>query len=310
MKGDVFVEIMVRVFALSFVFNWLSVIHVEEFGGIGGKKPLGVVRILFGASSTVDDVLSFIGVLKSSFSSQTKHSQSLHLYHHHCINHLPNQQYTFNHSRVVSNISSFSGYTCMLILHVDPIKSCASESLLTSKLAPTGLIYDREFMVVNPATGYMMSQKQFPRMARIKPVIDEESGVMRVRAEGMKDLVVGLEAAVIRMDVCWEEMDLKVCGDVVRSHQPSDEAAEWFSTFLSIRCIVFLQHRHHVHHIRTHRYLVIRISTKRSPARYYSQTPFLLISQSSAHAVNSWMEKDNSDQALIHPSYFRANFVM
>jgi hypothetical protein len=54
-------------FCTLFRINWLSVVRVEEFGRIGGKKPLDGVRISFGASSTADDVLSFIGVLQRFF---------------------------------------------------------------------------------------------------------------------------------------------------------------------------------------------------------------------------------------------------
>jgi hypothetical protein len=71
-------------------------------------------------------------------------------------------------------------------------------------------------MLVNPATGYMMSQKQFPRMALIRLVIDEEQGVMRVRADGMGELIIPLEVSATRDGA--DEMDVKVCSDLVRSH--------------------------------------------------------------------------------------------
>jgi hypothetical protein len=48
-------------------------------------------------------------------------------------------------------------------------------------------------MLVNPAAGYVMSRKHFPRMALIRPLIDEELNVMRVRAGGMAELIISLE---------------------------------------------------------------------------------------------------------------------
>lgn len=39
----------------------------QEFGGTSGDKPLGLVRISFGASSTVDDVHAFVIFLRNYF---------------------------------------------------------------------------------------------------------------------------------------------------------------------------------------------------------------------------------------------------
>jgi molybdenum cofactor sulfurtransferase len=170
-------------------------------------------------------------------------------------------------------------------------------------------------MIVNPATGYMMSQKQFPRMALIKPSIDEEQGVMRVRADGMGELIIPLEVCATR-DVA-DEMDVKVCGDLVRSHQPSTEAAEWFSTFLRIPC--------QLHRFSPTSSCSLSSSAKLSRHTHFSDTtpspmllanesPFVLISQSSVDTVNSWIALDNdgsnSEPAPIHPSCFRANLMI
>jgi MOSC N-terminal beta barrel domain len=69
-----------------------------------------------------------------------------------------------------------------------------------------------------------MSQKQFPRMALTRPVIDEGQGVMRVRAEGMRELVISLDLAA-ENDDGDDGMDVRVCGDIVRSYRPSVEAS-------------------------------------------------------------------------------------
>ena len=289
---------------------------VVEFGGKGGRKPLGVVRISFGASSTVDDVLAFVNVLRRFFlisnealsisrstPSLSPSSSQPTVY----LQSLTRCTYTLlSHVSMLLNLSVF----------LDPIKSCAGESILASKLTATGLSYDREFMLVNPATGYMMSQKQFPRMALVRPIIDEEQGVMRVRAEGMRELIVSLEESAGNGD--GDEMDVKVCGDVVRSHQPSLGAAEWFSAFLGIPCQL---HRfspavsssspsntalsRHTHFN----------NTTPSPMLLANESPFVLISQSSVDTVNSWIaldneDKDDSESAPIHPSCFRANFMI
>ena len=42
-------------------------LFIEEFGGENGTKPLGVARISFGASSTIEDVDKFINFLQRYF---------------------------------------------------------------------------------------------------------------------------------------------------------------------------------------------------------------------------------------------------
>lgn len=172
-----------------------------------------------------------------------------------------------------------------------------------------------------------MSQKQFPRLALVKPVIDEEAGVMRVRAEGMRELVVPLDHAEVGPLASGKSSELmddgvRVCSDMVWSYQPSLEATEWFSTFIDVPC-------------QLHRYAPLRSSSSSqaisprhthfnhaaplAPILFSNESPFLLISQSSVDTVNSWIASDNdhggpgtpgSESAPIHPSCFRANFTI
>jgi hypothetical protein len=60
---------------------------------------------------------------------------------------------------------------------------------------------------------------------------------MSVQAEETKDLVVLLKMmAVGRDDEGREETVMKMCSDMVKSHQPSVEVTEWFSSILGILC--------------------------------------------------------------------------
>lgn len=178
-------------------------------------------------------------------------------------------------------------------------------------------------MLVDPATRKYISQKQFPRLALVRPVIDDEEGVMRVRAEGMRELVVPLDLEVTAVekegdkneDEEWIMGDVRVCSDNVRSYQPSTEAAEWFSTFLGVPCqlhryppappsssskTILSRHTHFDH------------TAPPVPILLSNESPFSLISQSSVDTVNSWIASDNEgpESAPIHPSCFRANFTI
>jgi len=136
---------------------------------------------------------------------------------------------------------------------------------------------------------------------------------MRVRAEGMRELIVPLDRLVGETDKTY----VRVCGDVVRSCQPSLEAAEWFSTFLGVLCQL---HRYAIplspssaettssRHVRLDHAAPV-------PILLSNESPFSLISQSSVDTINSWIisdkeESDGSGSTPIHPSCFRANFTI
>lgn len=74
-----------------------------------------------------------------------------------------------------------------------PIKSCAGMAVQEATLLETGLaahgVHDREWMLVTE-TGQFLTQREFPRMALIRPCPD--GGNLRVSSPGMGDLLLPL----------------------------------------------------------------------------------------------------------------------
>lgn len=107
-------------------------------------------------------------------------------------------------------------------LWVYPVKSCAGVSLQQAELTPTGLAYDRSWMVVD-AQGEFVTQRELPRMALIQPAF--RRGELVLRAPGMLALHIGLDSAESPLRV-------RVWGDTVEAYDMGDLAAQWFSDFL------------------------------------------------------------------------------
>jgi uncharacterized protein len=107
-------------------------------------------------------------------------------------------------------------------LWVYPVKSCAGVSLQQAELTPTGLAYDRSWMVVD-AQGEFVSQRELPRMALIQPAFRMNELVLR--APGMLALHLALDAAESPLRV-------RVWDDTVDAFDMGDLAAQWFSDFL------------------------------------------------------------------------------
>ncbi|GLS15462.1 MOSC domain-containing protein [Hydrogenophaga electricum] len=108
-------------------------------------------------------------------------------------------------------------------LWVYPVKSCAGVAMPEAELTPTGLAWDRAWMVVDE-TGGFVTQRELPRMALIQPAF--RLGQLVLRAPGMLALHLSLEAAEFprRVRVWDDEVDAWDMGDV---------AAQWFSDFLA-----------------------------------------------------------------------------
>ncbi len=107
-------------------------------------------------------------------------------------------------------------------LQVYPIKSCAGIAPSEALLIETGIEFDRAWMVVDAAGGFV-TQRELPRMVLVQPTLKHSEMVLR--APGMLALHVALDRveAAVRTTV-WN--------DAVAAFDMGDLCAQWFSDFL------------------------------------------------------------------------------
>jgi len=112
-------------------------------------------------------------------------------------------------------------------LHVYPIKSAAGLAPATWDVDGFGLRYDRRWMVVD-AAGKMISQRTHPRLALVRPAIDD--GTLRIETAGMPALELPLAPApaVTTPATIWDD----TCAAV----WTGERAARWFSDVLDSDC--------------------------------------------------------------------------
>jgi len=108
-------------------------------------------------------------------------------------------------------------------LWIYPIKSCAGIAVTQAELTPTGLAWDRAWMVVDEQ-GHFVTQRELPRLALIQPAF--RLGRLALRAPGMLALQLSLEGAEFPRRV-------RVWDDALDAWDMGDLAAQWFSDFLS-----------------------------------------------------------------------------
>ncbi|KAJ7275540.1 pyridoxal phosphate-dependent transferase [Mycena haematopus] len=254
----------------------------EEFGG-SNSRPLGIARISFGAASTIDDVLQWISFIRRYFvMSET----------------------VVSISKPLSFKASVSAAASLQTLMLYPIKSCGGQSLPNNfswQIIPTGLLYDREWMIVDASSGKTLSQKQYPRMTLVRPSVDLNRRKLVVCAPEMIDLVLPLDISDT------EAMPANVCGDIVAVTSSGGAADEWFSTFLGVQCALHRMSSGQSRHAHFDR------ATSAVPILLSNESPFLLISRPSVDQVNEWIREGCGDSGVedaVHPACFRANFLL
>ncbi len=107
-------------------------------------------------------------------------------------------------------------------LHVYPVKSLAGISLQSSRIDALGLVSDRRWMVVDES-GHMMTQRVHPRMALIRPTLDDD----RLRLDYPGKAPIEVPAAE-----GGERVPVRVWDDTVNALTTDPDVDWWLSEVL------------------------------------------------------------------------------
>lgn len=186
-------------------------------------KPAGVIRVSFGAMSTEADADAFISFVQEFF--QEHHTMDI---------------------AGEPTITSIPTSLYLKSIIVYPIKSCGGFVVpdgMPWTLQPEGLKWDREWCLVHQGSGQALNQKRYPRMALLKPTIDFEAGVLRVRyagqGEARGEVSVPLSADPTVFRGTDNNIFSRVCGDVVSAQVYYDNAIHsFFSDVVGAPCFL------------------------------------------------------------------------
>ncbi|XP_038653614.1 molybdenum cofactor sulfurase isoform X2 [Scyliorhinus canicula] len=203
-------------------------------------------------------------------------------------------------------------------IYLYPIKSCAAVEVKKWPIGKQGLLYDRNWMIVNQ-NGVCLSQKQEPRLCLIHPHIDLDQGIMTINAEGMDPIIMSLEeedGKQLPLQFC----QTKVCGDRVKGLDCGENVARWISAFLGRRSFLIRQCSNFHRTLKKQHMQVQNQALIQSPSlSLVNEAQYLLINKASIlHLKEQILQRggtcdSNSAEALtteelIHR--FRANLVI
>ncbi len=114
-------------------------------------------------------------------------------------------------------------------LFIYPIKSCAGIAVQQALLTPSGLQWDRAWMVTD-MKGALRTQRELPRMVLIQPALVGEELVLN--APDMPELKLSTAAPKPEGSLT----KARVWSDTVEALDMGETAADWFTRYLGVPC--------------------------------------------------------------------------
>ena len=279
----------------------------NEVDIVGGKLT-GMLRVSLGAMSNMQDLKTFVEFLEEFFVDHTE---------------VP----------VRANASPALGRDLYVeTLTIYPIKSCGGWAIPPGVLwdiRAEGLAWDREWCLVHQGTRTALSQKKFPKMALLKPSLDLDNGLLRVRSNGPvppslpNEISVPLSADPSVFQTCDVGLSMptsQVCGENIIAHTyASEQIADFFTNLIGAPCtlarfpaaVASLSTRHSKPHLNAPGYARSSSQLSQTPQRpilLSNESPILTISRSSLNRLNEQIKLKNGKAARA--SVFRANIIV
>ncbi|KAJ1907028.1 hypothetical protein IWQ60_011947, partial [Tieghemiomyces parasiticus] len=256
-------------------------------------RPTGSVRISLGAMTRYRDVAHWLAFLKEHFVGQPSTIPPPLL---------PVEPHDMQRDCRLSALAIY------------PIKSCHAMAINAGKswpLAEHGLLYDREWSLIDARTGRALSQKRYPRMCLIRPVVDRHQQTLAVTAPGHPDLRIRLTG----VEKGREPLDCRICGDNVLARRYAPPHIDgWFSSVLGFPCHLVRQDAP------TRRTDGSAIpNAPGSVLLFANDSPFLVVSEASTAETVRWiaeraaggsMEAIESRAKPLTAARFRSNLVV
>lgn len=293
---------------------------------IFGGKPTGLIRASIGAMSTLQDIDKFLAFIQEFYGEYQLPQPEL----------TPALPYEKPSGLFVESLTIY------------PIKSCGSMAIPAGthwEVRDEGLAWDREWCLVHAGTGQSLSQKRYPCMAMIRPHLDFEAGILRIKYHGElpgdlpDEISVALSAdpSFYKVNSNSRPRSSRICGDVVVTNIYSSKTVnDFFTRILDVPCNLArfpaggsgLSTRHSKAHMQRHQRTKGNVDSDSllpcafpvpltppdsetesiRPILLSNESPILVINRSSVNELNKEIMRNGGKPASA--SVFRANVVI
>lgn len=173
-------------------------------------------------------------------------------------------------------------------IHVFPIKSCGAFSPSSWPLTKAGLLYDRQWVIVNEA-GAAITQKRESKLCLIKPKIDLSKNLLVLTYEGTSSTVsIPLEPERLATSPALPDTETcftKVCGKVLAVQECDAKVSEWLGTVLERPGLKLLRYDK---------------TREGKVASFANEAPFLLVNRSSVLSLQEKVGSSMPDSQTVN----------
>lgn len=288
--------------------------------------PTGAVRISFGSSSTESDAEECIKFIQKCFINKQVDFTSLvpqptslslpHLPADKTCQELPSTSLEAK-KEISSDIISishspdieekyFPASTTRRILSdlvIYPVKSCAGMKVTKWPINPSGLLHDREWMVVTER-GIALTQKRLPQLCFIQPDINLANNTLTLHYPGIPPLQLSLDFHSAGNEERNKDYISKVCFKKVHGIDCGEKASDWLSQALG-------EHRYHLFRLYPKSNQAGNEESKMMSLSNHGQ--YSLVTQASLRALFEKVHQsqcNESEDFEEFTSRFRSNFVI
>ncbi|KAG2761835.1 Molybdenum cofactor sulfurase [Phytophthora cactorum] len=291
--------------------------------------PTGAVRLSLGYMTTFEDIEAFVEFTSKYFVCTTAPAEVTDIM-------VPS-------SSISSRPVSKGPYLCKLTLF--PIKSCAGMVVNTWPVGSRGLLFDREFAIVDESSGNALTLKSLPELCFLHPIIDLGRETLKISYRKPENLAQQSKATPsssepppsssftipLRADISTTKhqdednpRSMSVCTDSCKGRDVGADVSRWLSSCLGRQCALV---RVSITHLRASQALR---PTKKSTAKqraedqgpeasdsdlrpapigFANQAQYLLISRQSIAHFNAVLGSVDSSISISEDA-FRANLIV
>ena len=187
-------------------------------------------------------------------------------------------------------------------LYVYPLKSCQGIKLMRAEVQPKGFLGDREMMLVTKS-GKFLTQRQYPRLAKVRVQLENNQVVLSVQNENIAPLI-------FTPTLTGSKVEVEIWSDNTIAIDQGDRVAQWFHNVLQLdpqkECRLVKQSPEYIRPLKS-RYA----SEGNKAVSFADNCPYMLTTTASLAELNERIvEIHQQPKRAIPMDRFRPNIVI
>ncbi|TMW58031.1 hypothetical protein Poli38472_013505 [Pythium oligandrum] len=252
-------------------------------------RPTGAVRFSIGYMTTYEDVTALVEFLSKYFVTQA-----------------PPSPLKLSHPQLTPSGAVLKKITLF------PIKSCTGMSVEAWPVGSRGLLYDREWAIIDASSRKAMTLKDTPSLCFLEPTVDLKNQILRITCRKSQQTTSCPLYSDLREQKSASVETIQLCATQCAGQDAGEHMSQWLSKILGRQCRLVrvpASHPRSAASSSTPSSSPERSDTSNAQIGFANQAQFLLISRASVANLNATLTAADAD-LQVQEDAFRANLVV